>query len=173
MFNTLKINHKAPEFDLKGSQSQILGSWKLSDWSGKWVVFFFYPADFTFICPTEVVGFQQNLKEFEVRNTQVVGCSTDSEYVHAAWSETLGGIDFPLLSDVHHTTSVDYNVLIDEEARALRGTFIVSPEGNLKWYQISDNNVGRSVEEVLRTIDALQAGGLCPVGWKKGEKLLG
>jgi peroxiredoxin 2/4 len=172
MFNVLKINSKAPLFDLKGSQSGDIKQWKLEDFAGKWVVFFFYPADFTFVCPTEVMGFQELLPEFNKLNCEVVGCSVDSPFVHKAWAESIGGVDFPLLSDVHHSASIDYNVFEEHDAQSLRGTFIISPEGMLKWYCISDNNVGRNVEEVLRTVEALQTGKLCPVNWKKGQKTL-
>jgi peroxiredoxin 2/4 len=172
MFSELKVGQPAPEFGLKGALKGEISQFNLSDFKGKWVVFFFYPADFTFVCPTEVVGFQKKLEEFEKRDCQVLGCSTDSPFVHIAWAESLGGLDYPLLSDVHHTTSIDYNVFLDEEAVALRGTFVINPEGILKWYQISDNNVGRSVDEVLRVLDALRSGKLCPVDWKEGEQTL-
>jgi peroxiredoxin (alkyl hydroperoxide reductase subunit C) len=172
MFTTLKVGHPAPNFKLKGVSSDVEGVWDLSEMRGKWVIFFFYPADFTFVCPTEVKGFQAKLPEFKKRNAEVIGCSVDSHHVHRAWAESLGGIDYPLLADVHHTTSIDYNVFIEEDAQALRGTFIIDPDGILKWYQISDNNVGRSVDEVLRVLEALQTGKLCPVNWKEGEKTL-
>ena len=172
MFNILKINTKAPIFDLKGSQAGNMKQWKTEDFAGKWLVFFFYPADFTFVCPTEVKAFNELLPQFQAKNCEVVGCSVDSPFVHTAWAESLGGIDYPLLSDVHHTTSIDYNVFVDEDAQTLRGTFILNPEGILKWYCISDNNVGRNVDEILRTVDALQTGLLCPANWKKGEKTL-
>jgi peroxiredoxin 2/4 len=172
MFNILKINSKAPEFDLKGSHNGEFKTYKSSDFLGKWLVLFFYPSDFTTVCPTEVVGFHRAISEFQTRNTEIIGCSVDSVNVHKAWAESLGGVDYPLLADVHHSTCIDYNVFIDDEARALRGTFIIDPEGLLKWYQISDNSVGRSVEEVLRVIDAIQSGKLCPLGWQKGDKTL-
>jgi peroxiredoxin 2/4 len=173
MFSTLKIGQPAPNFKLKGAYNNDIKSYDLSDYRGKWIVFFFYPADFTFICPTEVTGFNAALKEFDEKNVQILGCSVDSPHVHIAWAASLGSINYPLLSDVHHTVSMDYNVYDEDEAQSLRGTFIIDPEGNLKWYQISDNNVGRSVQEVLRVIDALQTGEKCPVDWKKGEKTLG
>jgi peroxiredoxin 2/4 len=172
MFNSLKINSKAPSFQLKGAQKDVIKEWKTEDFSGKWLVFFFYPADFTFVCPTEVVGFQKALSTFQDMNVEIVGCSVDSPHVHMAWAESLGGIDYPLLSDVHHSTSIDYNVFVDEDAQSLRGTFVINPDGILKWYQISDNSIGRSVEEVLRVVEALQSGKLCPVGWTKGQKTL-
>jgi peroxiredoxin 2/4 len=173
MFSTLKIGQPAPNFKLKGAFKDEIQHYDLADYRGKWVVYFFYPADFTFICPTEVTGFSAMLNEFKDRNVELLGCSVDSPHVHMAWAKSLGGVNYPLLSDVHHTASMDYNIYNESEAQSLRGTFIIDPEGNLKWYQISDNNVGRSVTEVLRVIDALLTGEKCPVDWKKGEKTLG
>ncbi len=172
MFSTLKIGHPAPDFKLKGILKNTESVWSLLELKGKWVTFFFYPADFTFICPTEVKSFNEHLQSFQEKNVEVLGCSVDSHHVHRAWAESLGGINYPLLADVHHTASIDYNVFIEEEAQSFRATFIIDPEGILRWYQVSDNNVGRSVEEVLRVIDALQTGKLCPVDWKKGENTL-
>jgi peroxiredoxin 2/4 len=173
MFSTLKIGQSAPVFKLKGSYGDEIKKYDLGDYKGKWVVLFFYPADFTFICPTEVMGFSSRIVDFDNRNIQLLGCSIDSPFVHSAWAKHLGGVKFPLLSDVHHTASMDYNVYDEDEAQSLRGTFIIDPEGNLKWYQISDNSIGRSVSEVLRVIDALQTGEKCPVDWKKGDDTLG
>jgi peroxiredoxin 2/4 len=173
MYSSLKIGHPAPSFKLKSAHQNQIGVTDLDSYKGKWVVLFFYPADFTFICPTEVKGFHENIEKFEEKSVQILGCSVDSPHVHLAWMESLGGINYPLLSDMHHTTCMDYNVYIEEEAQALRGTFIIDPEGILRWYQISDNNVGRNVGEVLRVVDALQTGEKCPVDWKKGEKTLG
>jgi peroxiredoxin 2/4 len=169
MFSTLKIGQQAPNFKLKGAFNNEIKKYDLTDYKGKWVVFFFYPADFTFICPTEVMSFNSCIKDFAEKNVQVLGCSVDSQFVHIAWSKDLGGINFPLLSDVHHTVSMDYNVYDEDEAQSLRGTFIIDPEGNLKWYQISDNNIGRSIVEIGRVIDALQTGEKCPADWKKGN----
>ena len=172
MFSTIKVGHPAPSFTIKASAASEEKIISLSDYQGKWVVLFFYPADFTFVCPTEVKAFQIRLKEFNNLNTEVLGASVDSHHVHRAWAESLGGIDYPLLADVHHTLSVDYNVFIEEDAQSLRGTFIISPDGILKWMCVSDNNVGRSVDEVFRVLEALQTGKLCPIDWKKGEKTL-
>jgi peroxiredoxin (alkyl hydroperoxide reductase subunit C) len=172
MFSIIKVGHPAPSFTAKASVAGVEKTISLSDYQGKWVILFFYPADFTFICPTEVKAFQDKLKQFSDLNTEVLGCSVDSHFVHRAWAESLGGIDYPLLADVHHTLSVDYNVFIEEDAQSLRGTFIISPDGILKWMCVSDNNVGRSVEEVKRVLDALQTGKLCPIDWKNGDKFL-
>lgn len=172
MFSALKIGHNAPDFELEGYANGSFGKWKLSDLKGKWVVLFFYPADFTFVCPTEVKAFDEMLPQFRAINTEVLGCSVDSKFVHKAWVEKelklTNGL--PLLADIHHSASIDYNVYVEEEAQSLRGTFIIDSEGKLRWYQISDNNIGRNSEEVLRVVEALQSGGLCPANWKKGDK---
>jgi peroxiredoxin 2/4 len=173
MFSTLKIGQLAPNFRLKGTLGAEIKKYDLVDYKGKWVVLFFYPADFSFICPTEVMGFNSYLQDFSDKNVQVLGCSVDSPFVHSAWVKDLGGVDFPLLSDMHHTASMDYSVYDEDEAQSMRGTFVIDPEGTLKWYQISDNSVGRSVKEILRVVDALQTGENCPMDWKKGEKTLG
>jgi alkyl hydroperoxide reductase subunit AhpC len=168
MLNNLKINHKAPEFELPAYyQEKTNITVKSSDFAGKWIVLFFYPADFTGICGSEVEAFQKELKLFEERKVQVIGCSTDSIYSHQEWAKKLGGIDYYMLSDKHHATSIDYNVFVDEAGMSLRGTFIIDPEGNLRWYCISDMSIGRSTEEVLRTLDALQSGQTCMANWKK------
>ncbi len=168
MFNNLKINHKAPEFELSGYfQGTTNQVFKSSDYLGKWIVLFFYPADFTGICGSEVEAFQANLNLFKEKNVEVFSCSTDSVYSHQAWAKQLGGIDYVMLSDSHHATSLDYNVFMDDSAMALRGTFIIDPEGKLKWFCISDMAIGRSTDEVLRIIDALQSGTTCEANWKK------
>ena len=172
MFSTIKISQPAPHFKLKGSLNGSIESYELTQYKDKWVVLFFYPADFTTICPTEVTAFNTALKEFGSRNVQILGCSVDSPYVHAAWANSLGGVAYPLLSDVHHTVSMDYSVYDELEAQSLRGTFIIDPDGNLKWYQISDVNIGRSIIEILRVTDAIQTGERCPVDWKKGDQTL-
>ncbi|MBC7471768.1 MAG: peroxiredoxin [candidate division SR1 bacterium] len=172
MFSTLKIGQPAPSFKLKGALNSQISRYDLVDYKGKWVVFFFYPADFSSICPTEVMGFNSCIADFDVKNTQILGCSVDSPFAHIAWAKDLGKIAFPLLSDAHHTASMDYSVYDENEAQSLRGTFIIDPESNLRWYQISDKNVGRSVIEILRVIDALQTDKECPVDWKKSEQTL-
>jgi peroxiredoxin 2/4 len=173
MFSTIKIGHPAPAFTAKafhkGDTDKLIS---LSDYQGKWVVLFFYPADFTFVCPTEVKSFQKMHQDFLDKNAVVLSASVDSPHVHRAWAQTLGGIDYPMLSDIHHTMCVDYNVFVEEDAEALRGTFIISPDGILKWMCISDNNIGRSVHEVIRSLDALQSGKLCPVDWEVDQPTL-
>lgn len=156
MFSTLKIGQPAPNFKLKGALNSQINKYDLADYRGKWVVFFFYPADFTYIYPTEVMGFNSCINDFNDKNTQILGCSVDSPFAHIAWTKELGEISFPLLSDVHHTASMDYNVYDEDEAQSLNGTFIIDPEGDLRSYQISDKNVGKSIKEILRVLDALQ-----------------
>ncbi len=146
---------------------------KLSDYKGKWLVLFFYPLDFTFVCPTEIQGFNKNYQEFKKLNAEVIAASTDSVYSHKAWVESgLGKVQFPILGDTNHKVSKTFNVLLEDKGIALRGTFIVDPSGVLKSAMVNDLPVGRSVEETVRTLQALQTGKLTGCGWKPGEKTL-
>ena len=145
----------------------------LSDFSGKWVVLFFYPRDFTFVCPTEIREFARLEAEFEKCNCVILGCSTDSEWSHKNWFERdLKEVKYPVLADTTQEVSRGYNVLGSDGA-ALRGTFIIDPESILRWMTISDNSIGRSVKEVLRALRALQTGESCPVEWEPGKPTLG
>src|SRR5687768_2643733 len=151
---------------------------KLSDFRDKYVVLFFYPFDFTFVCPTEIIAFSNHLAEFEKRKVQVLGCSIDSHHVHRAWRNTkiedggIGTITYPLLADVNKTIARDYGVLL-EGGMALRGTFLIDRQGVVRQETINDLPLGRSVEETLRLVDALQHteehGEVCPAGWNKGK----
>lgn len=151
---------------------------KLSDFRDKYVVLFFYPFDFTFVCPTEIIAFSNHLAEFEKRKVQVLGCSIDSHHVHRAWRNTkiedggIGSITYPLLADVNKTIARDYGVLL-EGGMALRGTFLIDRQGVVRQETINDLPLGRSVEETLRLVDALQHteehGEVCPAGWNKGK----
>lgn len=173
---TLTVGSPAPEFRMEGVQHPQNGyqHYALADYRGKWVVFFFYPADFTFICPTEITGFSDRMEEFTKLNAVILGCSTDSKHSHRAWIEREGWkLAYPLLADVTKSVSMDYGVLLEDEGLALRGTFIIDPVGKIRWMVVSDNNVGRSVSETLRALQALQTGELCGVEWKPGEKTLG
>lgn len=172
----LQVGSAAPEFRMEGVQDpkQDYRQYSLTDYRGKWVVLFFYPADFTFICPTEITGFSDRVDVFTKLNAVVLGCSTDSKHSHRAWIEREGWkLHYPLLADITKEVSEAYGVLLDDEGVALRGTFIIDPEGKLRWMVVSDNNVGRSVTETLRALQALQTGELCGVEWKPGEKTLG
>ena len=174
MAGALQVGQKAPDFAAQALMSD--GSFKevkLSDYKGKWVVLFFYPLDFTFVCPTEIQGFNKHLQEFKKLNTEIVGASTDSVYSHQAWTkEALGKVDFPILGDTSHKVAKSFNVLLHDKGIALRGTFIIDPNGVLKSAVVNDLPVGRSVEETLRTVQALQTGKLTGCGWKPGEKTL-
>ena len=146
---------------------------KLSDYKGKWVVIFFYPLDFTFVCPTEIKSFDKNYSEFKKLNAEVLAASTDSVYSHKAWTEHgLGKVQFPILGDTSHSVSKNFNVLLPDKGIALRGTFIIDANGILKSAVVNDLPVGRSVEETLRTLQALQTGKLTGCEWKPGEKTL-
>ncbi len=146
---------------------------KLEDYKGKWLVLFFYPLDFTFVCPTEITAYSKHLDKFKNLNAEVLGVSVDSEHSHKAWiNGDLGPINFPLGSDMTKKASDDYGILIEEAGIALRGLFIINPEGVLQYSVVHDLNVGRSVDETLRVLQALQTGGLCPMDWEDGDDLL-
>ena len=172
----IKVGQPAPDFTLQGYEKGKFAEYKLSEISasGKWTVLFFYPLDFTFVCPTEITGFNKEIKNFQDLNAQVLGASVDSVHSHKAWVEKdLGELEFPLLSDFRKEVADDYNVLVDDEGGvALRGTFIIDPQGILRYAVVSDLNVGRSVSETVRVLRALQNGGLCPVEWDEGDDTL-
>ncbi|MEW6610587.1 MAG: peroxiredoxin [Patescibacteria group bacterium] len=170
----IKLNEKAPEFyHLSAYQAGEFKKISLVDYRGKWLVLFFYPRDFTFICPTEIREFARLEKEFEKCNCVILACSTDSEWSHKNWFERdLKEVSYPILADTTHEVSRAYNVLGTDGA-SQRGTFIIDPEGLVRWFVVSDNAVGRSVKETLRALHALQTGELCPVEWEFGQKTLG
>jgi peroxiredoxin 2/4 len=174
------VGRPAPEFNMETAKGdgQGFGAASLSDYREKWLVFFFYPLDFTFVCPTEITALSEAAEEFKALNTEILGVSVDSIHSHKAWINTprelngLGKINFPLASDITKNVARDYGVLMEEDGIALRGLFIIDPEGELKYQVVNHNNVGRSVEETLRVLQALQSGGLCPINWKPGDKNL-
>lgn len=169
----VKIGELAPHFACESYVNGEIKKVSLDDFKGKWTVLFFYPLDFTFICPTELKSFANAAEEFEKNNAVVVGCSTDSAHSHKAWfSKDLPDVKYPVLADTNHKVSRDYGVLIEDEGIALRGTFIIDPDGVLQYSVISNLNVGRSVQETLRVLQACQTGGLCPIEWKPGESTL-
>ena len=142
---------------------------------GKWRVVFFWPKDFTFVCPTEIAAFGKLDKEFKARDAQLLGVSTDSEYVHHAWRSTkdeLKNLPFPMLSDIKRDLTTELGILDKEAGVAQRATYIVDPEGVIRFVYVTDLSVGRNPEEVLRVLDALQTDELCPCNWKKGEDTL-
>lgn len=167
--NQLRIGDHAPDFKVKGVLRGQVADYSLSSYKGKWLILFFYPADFTFICPTEVTGFGLLAKEFSTENAAILGVSVDSLDSHRSWAEELGGLEYPLLSDVDKTLSRAYGVLDDKEGVSLRATFIINPSGVICYQVVSHVNVGRSVEETLRVLKALRTERLCPSDWKPGE----
>ena len=167
--NLLRIGDNAPDFKVKGILHAQVGEYSLGVSKGKWLVLFFYPADFTFICPTEVTGFSKAEKDFAAEDALVWGVSVDSLDSHRSWAEELGGLDCPLLSDETKSLSGAYGVLDEKDAVALRATFIVNPAGVICYQVVSHVNVGRSVEETLRVLKALRTERLCPSDWKPGE----
>lgn len=192
------VGKKAPKFKSKAvvNGNEIVDGFSLEKFEGKkHVVFFFYPADFTFVCPTELLAFQEKLTEFEKRNTQVVACSVDSEFSHWKWLQTelkeggIKGVTYPLVADLAKTISENYDVLAgsyeyteDGDASfvgvpmSYRGLFLIDKSGIVRHQVVNDMPLGRSVDEVLRMVDALQYfeenGEVCPANWKKGDKAL-
>jgi peroxiredoxin (alkyl hydroperoxide reductase subunit C) len=175
------VGKKAPEFKAKAVVgNHIIDDFSLCHYKGKYVIFFFYPLDFTFVCPTELHAFQDKLKEFEKRNAQVVGCSVDSCYSHFAWLNTpknKGGIQdvtYPLVADLNKNISTDYGVLVPNEGIAYRGLFLLDREGLIRHQVINDLPLGRSVDEAIRILDALiyfdTHGEVCPANWQEGKK---
>ncbi|MEZ5126461.1 MAG: peroxiredoxin [Thermoleophilia bacterium] len=169
----VQVGQQAPDFSLEGVLDGKFVDVRLSDYRGNWVVLFFYPLDFTFVCPTEIRGFAARLNEFEDLDAQVIGVSVDSKYSHMAWVERdLGKLGYPLLSDMTREVTREYGVLLESVGHSLRGTFVVDPEGVLRYMVVHDNNIGRNMDEVLRVLQALQTGELCPIDWRPGEATL-
>ncbi len=171
-----KVGQPAPEFE--GLQSYHKGEVhkvSLSEYKGKWLVLFFYPRDFTFICPTEIEEFGRLYPDFQKLNCEVLGASTDSEHVHKAWYESdqrLKDVAYPIVADTTQELADMYGVL-DMDGSAQRGTFIIDPEGTLKFMLVSADSVGRNIPEMLRVVEALQTGEKCPVNWEPGKATLG
>lgn len=179
---TLLIGKPAPEFNAKAVvNGQIVEDFSLKQFEGeKNVIFFFYPLDFTFVCPTELHAFQEKTAEFEKKGAVVVGCSIDSEFAHLAWLQTprsnggIEGVQYPLVSDLTKSIAWDYNVLNHDAGVAFRGLFLIDKQGIIRHQLVNDLPLGRSVDEALRTLDALnfyeENGEVCPANWKEGEK---
>lgn len=172
------IGKKAPEFNLDAVHQGQFTQLSNADFDGKWLVLFFYPLDFTFVCPTEILAFSDRIEEFRKLNAEVVGVSIDSKYCHLAWTQTdrkkggIEGLTFPLLADLNRQMARDFGVLNDDGV-ALRGLFIIDPEGIVQHATINNTAVGRSVDETLRTLQAFQFvrenGEVCPANWKPGS----
>jgi peroxiredoxin (alkyl hydroperoxide reductase subunit C) len=174
------VGQPAPDFNMGSTKNiQTLNeNVKLSDYKGKWLVLLFYPLDFTFVCPTELTAFSDRYNDFQGINAEVIGISTDSVYSHRAWLQTprdKGGVaelKYPLAADSTKKVARDYGVLLEDKGIALRGLFVIDPEGVLRYKVVHDLNIGRSAEETIRVIQALQTGGLCQAEWKPGQKTL-
>ncbi len=176
----LTVGDKFPEFDLlstvaleKGKEFQRVNS---KSYEGKWLVVFAYPKDFTFVCPTEIAAFGKKDKEFKDRDAQVLSLSTDNEFVHHAWRThhpDLKSLPFPMLSDIKQELSKSLGILHPKEGVCMRATFIVDPDNVIRFASVNDLSVGRNVDEVVRTLDALQTDELCPCNWQKGQSTLG
>lgn len=177
------VGKKAPHFSCKAVvKGTIQDAYSLSHLQGKYVVFFFYPLDFTFVCPTELHAFQERLADFKKRGAEVVGCSVDSCFSHTAWLQTprnrggIAGVEYPLLSDINKEISRSFGVLKEEDGIAYRGLFLIDKEGVVRHQLINDLPLGRSIEEALRMLDALiffeKHGEVCPANWQQGAKTM-
>ncbi|MDO8528177.1 MAG: peroxiredoxin [Deltaproteobacteria bacterium] len=172
------VQKNAPDFTADAVVGGDFKTIKLSDYRGKWVVLFFYPLDFTFVCPTEITAFSDQIEAFKKLGAEVLGCSVDSKFSHLAWVNTprnrggLGNIQYPILADIKKTICAEYGVLLDSGI-ALRGLFIINPEGKVVYQVVHDLGVGRSIEETLRVLQAFQFvaknGEVCPMDWKPGK----
>lgn len=178
--NKLEINTKAPKFEAKAYHNAEIKTIKLDNYKGKWVVLFFYPADFTFICPTELGEMADHYGELQGLGVEVLSVSTDTVFVHKAWhdaSKTIKKIKFPMVADPAGQICNSYGTMIPMEGISLRGTFIIDPDGVLKAFELHDNSIGRSVKELIRKIKAAQfvrehGGEVCPASWEPGQKTL-
>ncbi|HLC38706.1 MAG TPA: peroxiredoxin [Patescibacteria group bacterium] len=168
----IKLGQKAPNIILEGFKANHIKKYNLKDYRKKWVILFFYPLDFSFVCPTEIIALNKKYQEFADSHTEILGVSVDSVYAHQEWSRQLGDIKFPLLSDINKEAIQKYEIDLASGISS-RGTFIIDPKGIIRYILVSDNNVGRSVTEILRVLKALQTGEMSPAGWKPGQKTLG
>jgi peroxiredoxin (alkyl hydroperoxide reductase subunit C) len=175
-----KVGQPAPDFNLPSTKNMetLAENISLSDYKGKWLILLFYPLDFTFVCPTELTAFSDRLDEIQGIGAEVLGVSTDSVHSHRAWIKTprdqngIEGLQYPLLSDVGGRLAAKYNILVEDANIALRGLFIINPEGVLQYSVVHDLNIGRSVDETLRVLQGLQTGGLCSADWTPGQENL-
>jgi len=175
------VSQQAPDFTAAAvlADGSIKADFKLSDYKGEYIVLFFYPLDFTFVCPTELIAFSKRIKEFESRGVQVIGCSIDSQFSHVAWRNTpvddggIGAVAYPLVADVKHEICRAYDVEFGDAGVAFRGSFLIDKGGIVRHQVVNDLPLGRNVDEMLRMVDALQFtekyGEVCPAGWNKGD----
>jgi peroxiredoxin (alkyl hydroperoxide reductase subunit C) len=175
-----KIGGPAPDFNMPSTKNleNLDKNVSLADYRGKWLVLFFYPLDFTFVCPTEIIAFSEAAERFRAVGAEILGVSTDSKFSHRAWIKTprdkngLGELNFPLASDLTKEVSRKYGVLAEDKGIALRGLYIIDPKGVLQYQVIHNLDVGRSVDETIRVLQAFQTGSLCPANWKPGQPTL-
>jgi len=182
IWSKAQISKPAPHWEGTAVVNEEFKELKIADFKGKYLVFFFYPLDFTFVCPTEIIAFSDRVEEFRKINAEVVACSVDSHFTHLAWIKTprkeggLGPIQIPLLSDLTHQIAKDYGVHLEDLGHTLRGLFIIDTKGILRQITMNDLPVGRSVDETLRLVQAFQYtdshGEVCPAGWKPGGKTI-
>ena len=175
----IKVGDQLPEFSVDATVSMDLKTAfeKVTDksYEGKWKVLFFWPKDFTFVCPTELVAFNDLYEDFKIRDAQLLGASVDSEFVHLAWKqsrEDLGAIKYPMLADVKRELSNSLGILDHESGVSQRAVLIVDPKNTVRFVMVTDMSVGRNTKEVLRVLDALQTDSLCPCNWNKGEEII-
>lgn len=171
------VGKAAPDFVLPSTRdmSTLEQAVRLDEYRHRWLVLVFYPLDFTFVCPTELRAFSERYDDFVAEGADVLGVSVDSVFTHRAWMKApkemggLGDLRFPLASDITHQVSKDYGVYLHDKGHSLRGTFLIDPKGILRSSVIHDTDVGRSVDDTLRTLEAFRTGGLCPANWRRGE----
>lgn len=169
----MKLGEKVPDFSVQAVEKGEIKKISLSDYKGKWVVLFYYVRDFTGVCSSEIGAFSHRIKEFEDLDAVVLGASTDSEFSHQAWfQKEFPELPYPVIADTTQTIARSFGILKEDSGLAYRGTFIIDLEGVLRYQSISDLPIGRSVEEILRVLKALQTGGMCPADWKPGDKTL-
>ncbi|NJC87963.1 MAG: peroxiredoxin [Desulfuromonas sp.] len=176
------VGKHAPNFTATAvmPDGSIMNEFNLAHYQGQYVVLFFYPLDFTFVCPTELIAFSKRIKEFEARGVQVIGCSIDSQFTHIAWRNTpveeggIGAVTYPLVADIKHEICQAYDVEFEQAGVAYRGSFLIDRDGKVRHQVVNDLPLGRNVDEMLRMVDALQFtekyGEVCPAGWNKGDE---
>ncbi|OGB73336.1 hypothetical protein A3K24_00445 [candidate division Kazan bacterium RIFCSPHIGHO2_01_FULL_44_14] len=168
----ITIGDKASDFALQGYVGDEIKTFKLQNYKNKWVVLFFYPTDFSDLCSTEIAALTDAREEIKKTGAELFAISVDSIHSHRAWAKELGDLYFPLLSDFHKRTAHQYGVLNEEAGNANRATFVVDPEGTIRWINISSSGTGRSIMELLRSLSALQTNRSCPANWRPGEATL-
>ncbi len=169
--NMIAIGQAAPKFSGQAVVNKTeIREINSADYLGKWIVLFFYPLDFTFVCPTELLQFRDKMADFQKLNAVILGCSVDSVFSHKKWlADELGDVGYPLIGDITKRISRDFGVLLEDQGIATRGTFVIDPEGHIQYAGIHNLNVGRDAGEILRVLNALQSGELCAAGWKPGQ----